>query len=463
MKDDNKNKSKEDKIHTLKGHLLYSLGAVPSALPYNMISGSILLFYETVKLLDPILFGIIWILYGIWNAVNDPLMGFLMDKIQLKKGRRIPYIIYGTIPLTFGFIFLWWVPYPSSAVGLIFTHCLVMLFIFDLGFTLTMTAWSALYTEMYETEEERASVVAIKDLIAFISSFIGILIPPLVAAAISWEFTGVILGIIVPITMLLSILGSKEKKEYQIDKPLPFIPALKETFLNKPFLVITITYTLIDYAFGLTIMVLPLYAKYVLLVGSGMEGFAAGGVAIGIIAAIPFWRWIYANKGPKYGLLLALILYSLTIWPLFLITDFWILVLFTAIPGLGVSGMLMTEPSISAAIDYDEVRIKKRREATYNGVLTLIARLSIVLSGITLIIVQEVTGFDQTIKEPSSQPPTAIYGLKALVSLVPVLGGIFAALIFALYPINLNNFKDMQQKLKVLHQERRQRLENEKF
>jgi GPH family glycoside/pentoside/hexuronide:cation symporter len=459
----NKTKSKEEKIHTLKGHLLYSLGAVPSALPYNMISASILLFYETVILLDPVLFGIIWILYGIWNAVNDPLIGYFMDKIQLKKGRRIPYIIYGTIPLTLGFIFLWWVPYPSSAQGLIFAHCLIMLFIFDLGFTLTMTAWSALYTEMYETEEERASVVAIKDLIAFISSFIGILIPPLVAAAISWEFTGLILGLIVPITMLLSILGSKEKKEYQIDKPLPIIPALKETFSNKPFLVITITYTLIDFTFGLTIMVLPLYAKYALLVEEGMEGFAAGGVAIGIIAAIPFWRWIYANKGPKYGLLLAIIIYSLTIWPLFLINDFWILVFFTIFPGLGVSGMLMTEPSISAAIDYDEIRIKKRREATYNGILTLIARLSIVLSGITLIIVQEITGFDQTIEDPLLQPEEAVIGLKSLVSLVPVLGGILAALIFAMYPINLTNFKDMQQKLKVLHEERKEKLEKEKI
>ncbi|MFW9771799.1 MAG: MFS transporter, partial [Candidatus Thorarchaeota archaeon] len=126
---------KKDKVHSLGGHLLYSLGAVPSALPYNMISASVLLFYVTVVKLDPILFGIVWILYGIWNAVNDPLIGYLMDKIQLKKGRRIPYIIYGTIPLTFGFIFLWWVPYPSSAQTLIFIHCLIMLFLFDLGFT----------------------------------------------------------------------------------------------------------------------------------------------------------------------------------------------------------------------------------------------------------------------------------------------------------------------------------------
>ncbi len=456
MKNINEKNNKE--IHSLRGHLFYSLGAIPSALPYNMISGSILLFYETIVLLEPYLFGIVWILYGIWNAINDPLIGYFMDKIHLKKGRRIPYIIYGTIPLTLGFIFLWWVPYPSSAQALIFFHCLIMLFLFDLGFTLCMISWSALYTEMYETEKERASVVAIKDLIAFISSFVGILLPTLLAAAISWELTGIIIGATIPITMLLSIRGSQEKKEYQIDKPLSFISAYKESFSNKPFIIIALTYTLIDFTFGLTIMVLPLFAKFVLLVPKGMEGITAAGVAIGVIASVPIWKWFYANKGPKFGLLAALLFYSLTIWPLFLFSDMITLIIFTIIPGLGIGGMLMTEPAISAAIDYDEIKIKKRREATFNGILTLIARFSIVLSGITLIIVQELTGFDQNIENPAMQPTSAVMGLKALVSLVPILGGICAAVIFFFFPINLKAFNEMQQKLEILHEERREKL-----
>jgi len=456
MEIENKN---HNNTHSFKGHLLYSLGAVPSALPYNMISASILLFYETVVLLNPFLFGIIWILYGIWNAINDPLIGYFMDKLRLKKGRRIPYIIYGTIPFTIGFIFLWWVPYPPSAQGLIFAHCLIMLFLFDLGFTLCMTSWSALYTEMYETEKERASVVAIKDLIAFVSSFVGIIIPTFLAAVISWEITGLILGLFIPLTMLLSIKGSKEKEEYQIDSPLSIVSAFKEAFSNKPFIIIALTYTLIDFTFGLTIMVLPLFAKYVLLVPVGLEGIAAAGVALGIIASIPVWRWIYANKGPKLGLLLAIIFYALTIWPLFLIGDLITLILVTIIPGLGVGGMLMTEPAISTAIDYDEIRIKRRREATYNGILTLVARLSIVLSGITLIIVQEFSGFDQNIEDPLMQPTTAKMGLKALVSLVPIFGGIAAAIIFSFFPINLNAFNEMQKELKILHEERKIKLE----
>ncbi|MFW9949573.1 MAG: MFS transporter, partial [Candidatus Thorarchaeota archaeon] len=350
---------KKDNVHSRKGRLLYSLGAVPSALPYNMISASFVFFYVTAASgphLSLTLSGWIWAIYGIWNAINDPLIGFYMDKKITKWGRRIPYIVIGTIPFTIGFILLWWVPYSSSQQIFIFLHALIMLFIFDLGFTLCMTGWSALYTEMYEGREERATVVAIKDTIAFISSFIGIIIPPMIADAIGWEFAGLILGIFIPITMLLSLLGSKEREEYQIDEPLPFFTAIKETFKNKPFIIITLTYTLLDYCFGLTIMVLPLYAKFILNVDEGLVGVAAAGVAIGILISVPFWRHMYAKRGPKYGLMLAMIIFSIGIWPLFLINDFIILMVITIFPGFGAAGMLMTEPAISTAIDYDELR-----------------------------------------------------------------------------------------------------------
>ncbi len=439
----------KDKIHSTQGHLLYSLGAVPSALPYNMIGSYFVFFYAIVVGLSLELVGLIFILYGIWNAINDPLFGYLMDRIKLRWGRRVPYIAIGTIPMTIGFIMLWWVPW--TAESFIFFYALFMLFLFDLGFTLVMTAWAALYTEMYEDEKERANIVAVKDTIAFVSSLTGIMIPPLIASATSWSFAGLVLGITIPITMYLSLLGTRERKEYQTDAPLPFFPAFKETFKNKSFVSITLAYTMIDFSFSVTLLALPLYAKFILNLEESMLGFAAIGMAIGILAGVPFWRWIYANKGAKYGLMLALLIFLLTIWPIFLVKDFGSLILATILPGFGTSGMLMTEPSISAAIDYDELKTGKRREATYNGILTLIARMSIVFSGLTLILIQILTGFDSA---ATTQSDKAESGLIALISIVPLLGILAALLIFSTFPINQIKFREMQEKLKKLHENR---------
>jgi len=389
-----KRKKEKDKVHSLKGHLLYSLGAIPSALPYNMIGSWLLVFYTIYAGLSLIEFGLLFMIYGIWNAINDPLIGFYMDKLKPKKGRRVPWIIYGTIPMTIGFIGLWWVPFTTN--DLVFIYGLIMLFLFDTGFTICMTAWGALYTEMYEDESERASVVALKDTFAFLSSMIGVMIPSMIAAALgSWALAGLIMGITIPVTMYLSLLGTKEREEFQIDEPLPIVKAFIVSFSNKPFVISAVTYALLDFCFGFTMMIIPLYAKFIITdIGAGMEGFAMIGVAIGILCGMPLWWKVYAKKGPKFGLTLSMIIFCIGMIPLFLAEDFITLTVIGLLPGFGVSGVLMTEPVISAAIDYDEIKTGKRREATYGGIQAFVARLSMILSAIALIIVQLISGFN---------------------------------------------------------------------
>ncbi len=442
------------KIHSRLGHLLYSLGAVPSALPYNMISSWLLVFYTLYAGLSLIEFGFLLLFYGIWNAINDPLIGYYMDKLKPKRGRRVPWIIYGTIPMTIGFMALWWVPYSDT--GLVFLHGFLMLFLFDTGFTITITAWSALYTEMYEDESERASVVAIKDTIAFTSSMIGVMIPSMIAVALgSWAIAGVIMGITIPITMYLSLLGTKERKEFQIDEPLPILKAFKETFSNKPFLIGSITYAMLDFCFGFTLMILPFYARFILNMEEGLEGFSMIGIALGILGGVPLWWKIYGKKGPKFGLTLSMIIFCIGMIPLFLAEDFISLTIIGLFPGIGISGVLMTEPVISAAIDYDEIKTGKRREATYGGIGAFIARLSMIFSAIALIIVQLITGFDTQLETQTSE---ALLGLRLSMSIVPAIGLLIGLIIFKFYPLNYKKFTEQQEKLKILHEERLKKL-----
>ncbi len=442
------------KVHSFFGHFYYSLGAVPSALPYNVIGSYLAYFYETKQGLSVELFGLLMLLYGLWNAINDPAIGFLMDRKKTRFGRRIPWIITGAIPLALGFTLLWWVPWENSLS--IFLHALMMLFLFDLGFTFAISAWVALYTEMYQSEQERASVVALKDTIAFSSSMIGVIFPPLIAANLGWEVMGIIFGLITVITMYLSLLGTKERPEYQIDDPLPIMTAIKSIFKNKPFIWISLTYAMIDFSFGLTMLVFPLYARFTLHLEEEMISLAMVGIVIGILASILFWKRMYSQKGPKEGLMLAMAIYAVGILPFFLVRDIIQMIVVSLIPGFGVGGMLMTEPAISAAIDYDEIQTGKRQEGAYSGILTFIARLSIVLTGIILVIIQLFTGF-QTGSE--IQPETAEVGLSLLVSIIPSVGIFIGLLFIKLYPLDFRRFKEQQIELKKLHEKRIEFLE----
>jgi GPH family glycoside/pentoside/hexuronide:cation symporter len=127
------------------------------------------------------------------------------------------------------------------------------------------------------------------------------------------------------------------------------------------------------------------------------------------------------------------------------------LIIITLIPGFGIGGVLMTEIPFSAAIDYDELLTGKRREATYNGILTLIARLAIALSGLALMIVQFFFGFEAG---SESQTASALLGLTLLVSLIPFVVGLIALIVFSFFPITYIYFREIQSKLKVLHEKR---------
>ena len=62
---------------------------------------------------------IVLILFGVWNAINDPIYGFLADKTKSKLGRRIPWIRYGA-PIMAIIYALIWISFPGTEGNQVF-------------------------------------------------------------------------------------------------------------------------------------------------------------------------------------------------------------------------------------------------------------------------------------------------------------------------------------------------------
>src|SRR5512144_1170753 len=57
----------------------------------------------------------------IWDAINDPIVGTLSDRIRTRWGRRRPFLLFFTIPFGLCFMLLWWAPPWESQIARMIT------------------------------------------------------------------------------------------------------------------------------------------------------------------------------------------------------------------------------------------------------------------------------------------------------------------------------------------------------
>ena len=92
----------------IKAKLAYASASTTNGILSSFAFNALTFFYNIKLGLSMEYVGLAWMIFAIWNALNDPLFGFIEDNTKSKLGRRIPYIRYGSFIYGALFIICWY-------------------------------------------------------------------------------------------------------------------------------------------------------------------------------------------------------------------------------------------------------------------------------------------------------------------------------------------------------------------
>jgi len=429
----------------------------------NILSGigfTAITFYYNVKLgLAAELIGIAWLIFAFWNAINDPLFGYIEDRTKSDLGRRIPYIRYGA-PV-YGVLFvLCWIPLVDINNEMaLFLYFLIILFAFDTIFTIVVLITYILPAEMAITSKERASLMVYATYIGVIGFVLTFVVPLIL---LTGETTGIdlnfiiamiIIGAACTVVMVVSSYYIKEYKFAQLEEPLGVIPALKESFKNKPFIIFELSLFCIILGQTMLTTAVFYYVDFVLNL-SGVMAIVPILIVIGVMFAFAYPA---SKLIEKYGLKKVFIFGQITLGIGFVLTFFigWSLntvIISMVLIGIGLSILFMESPIILAdTIDFDELKTDKRRETTYTGIEALITKPAISLGNWLFLVIISGYGFQEA---ASAQPDSAILGIMIGFTIIPAIFIFLSALIMKFYTLDGSEWTEQKLKLQGIHEKK---------
>ncbi|MCI1783382.1 MAG: MFS transporter [Schleiferilactobacillus harbinensis] len=403
--------------------------------PILSVSGVIihqvfLKYYTDVIGLTPAMVGWVYTLYNIWNAVNDPLFGVLLDRRppDPKRGKYV-YLMKVTVPVMLLATFAMAWSSPSWSQWVIFGVFTGLLFIFDTAQTVYNIALSSYVLLRAPTKEERMDIGTIGNYVTYIMSWAVSVVPTLLL--INHTTQRVFIPVFMVIMLFQSAIfvaalwGLPDPPELYASVELvhtDFRETLKMAWSilkSRPFLA-AIAYSII--AMGALRFYTTAYLYYM---GGAVkvDGITATiiNTAAHVVALMlmPIMNSITKAYGTKlaiyWGMIPASIGYlgitfATTIWE---ISIFWTLIVISTIYfGVAIG------PMNGLIIDEDEWRTGVRKTGLYNGMFNL---CTTAFASIQLIIFTNVIGTAGYVGKAAVQTPQAQWGIRLATGAIPLL------------------------------------------
>lgn len=435
----------EDRI-SIFHRLIYGSGAFAN----NLLAGSIGAMMVVLNIglgMDPVLVGLLGGLPRFFDAITDPIVGYISDRTHTKWGRRRPFIFFGAIAAAISFAMLWQFPAGQSEM-FYFWYFLIGSFIFFLAYTLFATPWVALGYELTPDYDQRNLLMGTQNFIAQMAYFI----PPWLVlwaqndmfdnmvqgtAVIAWVLAGLVAFFgILPAIFLRERMAevaakeldeTKDQRQGIIGNVWDFMKGFGTALSFVPFLKLCAATFLVFNGF-IMIAAFQFYVVAYYIFAGDLEAGAAHNGAVDslrilfsfVAVAAVAWFATRIGKRKMFGIAigLAALGYGLK-WFLYNPEAPWLLYFAAPLMAFGLGGLFTLMPSMVAdVVDMDEVRSHQRREGMFASIFWWVVKLgqgmATAMGGFLL----ASTGFDQALG--GDQAESTLFWLRVWDVTIPV-------------------------------------------
>ncbi|MBO6505738.1 MAG: MFS transporter [Kordiimonadaceae bacterium] len=470
----------EDRIPVLQ-RVIYGAGAFVN----NLLAGSIGAMMIVLNLglgMNPALVGLLGMLPRLFDAITDPLMGYISDNTKSRWGRRRPYIFIGAIGVGLAYMFLWQLPRGESE-SYLFWYFLFGSLIFFLAYTIFATPWVALGYEMTPDYNERTRLMGTQFFIGQFAYFVypwlllimqdETMFDDMVDGAAS---VGLVIGLFAIVFGMLPALFLRERiaiTPESTNEPVEvegqskwqamssnvsgFVTGFVTTLKFMPFLKLCLATFLIFNGFQLVAAIQTYVIIYYIFAGDtalGAEYFGYVGTAMtaSTFAIIVFVTWLGTKIGKRRAFAISTILSMIGFglkWFCYTPDNPWLVLIPAPLIAFGYGGLFTLMPSMMAdVVDMDELNTGERREGMYGSIYWWVVKLgqAAALAGGGILL--NVSGFD--VELGGNQTEETLTLLRLFDAFIPLLASGFAIWCVASFGITQEKAREVREKLESI-------------
>lgn len=411
-------------------------------------------FYSLYYLTDIVgitsaLAGAAILLGKFWDAVTDPMMGFISDRTRSRWGRRRPYFLFGALPLLLSCWYFFSAPDFSASQTAGFLWATFVLCLLNTAYTVVNIPYGSLTPDLTKDFKERTSLNGFRFSFAVIGTILGAAVVLPIVNLVGephrgFSAVGLLFGVLMAGTILTTFFNVRESAASQAQRPKEkFFPTFLAVFRNKTYMKLAAVYTLNLTGITFVQSMLVYYFKYI------YQNEAMTTVAMLLLlgvamVCVPVSVLVAKRLGKKRTYQLALLILTVSCLSMFFFAhtlgmSFTLGVMVLAGVGIGF-GYVPPFAMLPDVVEVDAVQSKKRKEGAYYGMWTFFSKIGVALAAALAGAFLGLAGFAANAAE---QTGSALLTIRILIGPVPALVFIAGILLIRRYPLDEKTYNEI--------------------